>query len=337
MKRNKRRQHVLRSPDDPPILPMKESAGAPVANETLARSATSPLRAETLSASAFALALAGFLLCAAALVWAYLPTLTSLVEIWEREPDYSHGWFVLPITLYLLWSSRESMPSPRLGWYWGGVLLLLAIVLLRVFARWAYFDFVDGWTLPLSILGLAWICFGGRWVWWATPALLFLFFMIPLPYRIENELSRPLQWIATNASCYSLQLFGRPAIAEGTTILLGEHQLEVERACSGLRIFMGVFALAYAYAYLAKRVWWERAVLILAAIPIALAANAIRIIATAMLYEWFDTPASRQIIHDWAGYFMILVAALLFAGTLLYMRLLVPDGEAMDRASLQRV
>lgn len=336
MKRNKRRQPVLRSPDDPHVFPKKEVAGAPNANDTVVLSSNAVQPPEPVSASVFGSAVAGFLVCSAVLAWAYWPTLTSLVETWEREPDYSHGWFVLPITIYLLWSSKESMPSPRLGWHWGGILLLLAIVLLRVFARWAYFDFVDGWTLPLSVLGLAWICFGGKWVWWATPALLFLFFMIPLPYRIENELSRPLQWIATNASCYSLQLMGRPAIAEGTTILLGEHQLEVERACSGLRIFMGVFALAYAYAYLVKRVWWERAVLILAAVPIALAANAIRIIATAMLYEWFDTPATRQIIHDWAGYFMIIVAALLFAGTLLYMRLLVPDGEAMDRASLQR-
>jgi len=271
------------------------------------------------------------------LVWSYWPTWVSLVTLWEREPDYSHGWFVIPIAAYLLWSFKDSMPPVRSTLSWGGLVMLGCVALLRVFARFAYFDFLDGWTIPLTAIGLAWVFGGKQWAYWALPALGFLFFMIPLPFRIENELSQPLQWIATKASCYTLQLLGQPAIAEGTTILLGDQILEVERACSGLRIFMGVFALAYVYAVLVRRSWWERILLVMAAVPIALVSNAARIIATGLCFQWFSGETARHFSHDLAGYVMIVFAAGLFGLTLLYLRWLVQDAQTMDQASLQRV
>jgi len=274
---------------------------------------------------------------AAILIWSYWPTWVSLVALWEREPDYSHGWFVIPIAAYLLWSFKDSMPPLRSTLSWGGLVMLACVALVRVFARFAYFDFLDGWTIPLTAIGLAWVFGGRQWAYWALPALGFLFFMIPLPFRIENELSQPLQWIATNASCYTLQLLGQPAISEGTTILLGDQILEVERACSGLRIFMGVFALAYVYAVLVRRSWWERVLLILAAVPIALVSNAARIIATGLCFQWFSGETARHFSHDLAGYVMIVFAAGLFGLTLLYLRWLVQDAQTMDQASLQRV
>jgi exosortase len=271
-----------------------------------------------------------------ALVWSFWPAWVSLITTWEREPDYSHGWFVIPIALYLLWNFRDSMPATTSMIHLGGLIVLAIAIGLRLFARWAYFDFVDGWTIPLSIIGVVWAFAGPRWAWWATPALAFLFFMIPLPFRLENELSRPLQWFATRSSCFVLQLIGQPAIPEGTTILLGDEKLEVERACSGLRIFMGVFALSYVYAFLVRRVWWERVVLVLAAVPIALAANATRIIVTGLLYQLYSASEVRTLIHDWAGYAMIGFAAILFGLTLLYMRWLLPDMESMESAALRR-
>ncbi|MBU6174346.1 MAG: exosortase, partial [Planctomycetes bacterium] len=268
-----------------------------------------------------------------ALVWSFWPAWVSLIATWEREPDYSHGWFVIPIGIYLLWNFRDSMPATTSKIHLGGLILLASTIGLRLFARWAYFDFMDGWMIPLSIIGIVWAFAGPRWAWWAMPALAFLFFMVPLPFRIENELSRPLQWFATKSSCFVLQLLGQPAIPEGTTILLGDEKLEVERACSGLRIFMGVFALSYVYAFLVRRVWWERLVLVLAAVPIALAANATRIIVTGLLYQLSSSVDVRRLIHDWAGYAMIGFAAILFGLTLLYMRWLLPDLESMESAA----
>ena len=270
------------------------------------------------------------------LVWGYAPTILGLAATWEREPDYSHGWFVVPIVGYLLWSMKSSMPPLKAGLHYGGLVMVLLIVALRVFAGWAYFDSLDGWTIPLTVIALAWV-FGGRgFMFWALPALGFLFFMVPLPFRIEHELSRPLQWIATSASTFVLQLMGQPAISEGTTILLGEQVLEVERACSGLRIFIGVFALSYVYAMLTSRNVWEGVAIVLCAIPIALISNMTRIVITGLCYQWFSGELARKFSHDLAGFFMIGVAAALFGLFVFYIRWLIQDAQTLDQVALRR-
>lgn len=279
----------------------------------------------------------GFLAVAAALVaWAYWPTWGNLISAWIKEPDYSHGWFVIPIVGYLLWNIKDTRPPFRAGIHVGGLLLLLLVVLLRVISRWAFFDSMDGWTIPLALISLAWVV-GGRGVFlWSLPAMAFLFFMVPLPFRVESELSRPLQWVATRASTFTLQLLGQPAISEGTTILLGEQTLEVERACSGLRIFVGVFALSYVYAMLARRNWWEGIVIVLASIPIALIANMSRIVITGLCYQWLSGEWARKFSHDLAGYFMIGIAAGLFGLLVVYLRWLIQDAQTLDQVALRR-
>jgi exosortase len=111
---------------------------------------------------------------------------------------------------------------------------------------------------------------------WSAPAVVFLGFMVPLPFRVEGMLSYPLQRIATHASCFALQCLGLPALAEGNTILLGNNHLEVEQACSGLRIFMATIALAFVCVVLVRRSWWESAAPGLGN-PIALLANSLRV------------------------------------------------------------
>lgn len=214
--------------------------------------------------------------------------------------------------------------------------MLGLVILLRVLGSYAYIDAIDGWTLPLVAIALAWIVGGRGVLFWALPGLAFLFFMVPLPFRIENELSRPLQMIATKASTFTLQLLGQPAISEGTTILLGEQVLEVERACSGLRIFFGVFALSYVYAMLFSRNWWEAVVIVLAAIPIALVANMARIVITGLCYQWLTGEWARTFSHDMAGYFMILLAGALFFLLVRYLRALIQDAQTLDQVALRR-
>ncbi len=278
----------------------------------------------------------GLALLALSILWAFLPSWSNLVQAWEREPDYSHGWFVIPIVAYLMWTFRDTMPPLRAGFHPGGLVMLVAVLLCRLFFQWAYLDFADGWMIPLTVISISWVIGGWAFAVWAFPMLMFLFFMVPLPFRLENELSRPLQWIATHGSASVLQLFGQPAISQGTTILLGENTLEVERACSGLRIFMGVFALAYVYAMLARRTWWEGLLIVLAAIPIALIANMSRIVITGLCYQWLSGEAAKKFSHDLAGYFMIVLAGSLFGMFVFYLRWLIQDAQTMDQVALRR-
>jgi exosortase len=154
--------------------------------------------------------------------------------------------------------------------------------------------------------------------------------MVPLPFQVERLLSVPLQRVATGMSCFLLQCLAQPAFAEGTTILLGPHQLLVEQACSGLRMFVGTLALALAYLMAMRRESWEQALLLLSVIPIALLANSLRIVVTGLLYQHFENEQMVQrLSHDLAGLFMIPLAAAMFALVLAYLSRLVQPVEMM--------
>jgi exosortase len=151
---------------------------------------------------------------------------------------------------------------------------------------------------------------------------------------MERWLSLPLQRVATLLSSWALQCLGQPAIAEGNTIWVGDHTLEVEQACSGLRIFVGIFALAFAYLLFVQHKWWERIFLLAAAIPISLTANSVRIVATALLYQYASNDAAKRFSHDFAGWAMIPFAAVLFGLTLWYVRSMVREVEEVDMRSM---
>jgi exosortase len=252
------------------------------------------------------------------------------VQLWNHVQDYSHGYLVVPLAIVFLWARRDRMPLVTAGPAWPGLVLVAISVLMRLAGAWYFFESFDDWSILFWVAGVIWLFLGRSFVWWCLPSVVFLLFMLRLPFKVELALSLPLQTIATHLSCWVLQLLGQPALAEGHTIYLGEHTLEVEQACSGLRIFIGIAAMAYAYVVIVRRTWWEKAVLLLSVIPIALIANATRVVATGLLYQYVSSDAGKKFSHDVAGWLMILYAAGLFALLLWYLGKLFPEVEAVE-------
>ena len=262
-----------------------------------------------------------------ATAWAYWPTLVEMVRQWDRQPDYSHGYLVMPIALFFLWSRRSTFPLDHLRpSLWGAALLLFAGV-IRVAAGMYYLLPLDGWTIPLTVAGAVWLLFGRAVLWWSLPAIVFLWFMVPIPYSAERWLSVPLQAVATHLSTAVLVFLGQPAIAEGNVILLGDQSLFVEEACSGMRIFVGIFALAFAFVLFSRWSWWQKVLVLVAALPVAIIANVIRIVATGLLSQWVSSEAGHKFSHDLAGFVMIPLAAALFWLLLVYLDRLFPEVE----------
>lgn len=272
----------------------------------------------------------------AAGVWAYWPTLVEMVTAWEREPDYSHGYLVAPLSIFFLWWKRASFPGVGSSAWGLGTALLLCGIAVRLFAAAFFFEAIDGWSILLWIGAAVAFLFGGKVLRWAAPAIAFLFFMVPLPYRMETVLSLPLQRIATKLSCWTLQLIGQPAVAEGNTILIGDHQMEIAEACSGLRLFVSIFALAFAYLILVRRTWWEKVLLVLCVPPIAIAANCIRIVVTSVMYQHVSGDFARKFSHDFAGWVMIPLAASFFWIVLWYLGKLFREQEELGVGHLVR-
>ena len=269
---------------------------------------------------------------AAVFLWSYWPTILDLVRAWNNEADYSHGYLVVPFALAFLWVRRDLYPgnAEKIAWL-GLIPLLVSIAIRYVGAQW-YLGSVDGWSMMFWIAGVVWLLGGWRILWWSLPSIVFLAFMVPMPWRYERLLSVPLQRIATKASCWVLQFLGEPALSSGNTIFIGQQKMEVAAACAGLRIFMGVLALAFAYVVLCRRSWWERAFLLLIAPPIAVIANITRIVVTGLLYQHASSDAAQHFFHDTAGWAMIVLAAALYGLVLWYLSWVVREAVQVDTA-----
>lgn len=241
-------------------------------------------------------------------IYAYWPTLVWMEDAWRNEPDYSHGYIVPFLALMLLSHRSDSFPGVRTGASYGGIWLVALAVVMRFASRLLYMDFLDGYSLLPLVAGCVWTLLGPVAMLWSLPAIGFLFFMIPLPYQAESLLSWKLQGISTSLSTTMLRVLGQPAVSEGHVIWIGDQRLLVEQACSGMRIFIGVAALAYFWAAMVTRSWIDRIVLLLAVVPLAVLVNSLRITVVGLLYQIVSGTHYRHAIHDWSGYLMIPIA-----------------------------
>jgi exosortase len=233
--------------------------------------------------------------------------------VWRSDPQYSHGFLVPAFSGYLLWSRRRLLDAGRWQTSWWGVVLLAAAGLLHVGGAYLCFDWLEGVSLLPCLAGLAVLLGGWAALAWAWPAIAFLAFMVPLPYRVSHGLSAPLQSITTDLSGYALQTLGRPSLVEGNTILLENTRLSVAEACSGLSMLIVFMALATAAAVVVRRPLLDRLVLVASAAPIAVVANAVRITATGVAHAAAGPWLAEKIFHDLAGWFMMPLAVGLLA------------------------
>ena len=265
--------------------------------------------------------------------WAYGPILADIAERWASDPQYSHGFLVPLFSLYLLRSRRGLLAGADLTPRWWGAGVVAAGCGLLLVAQKYYLTGVEAGSLLVVLLGLAAAAGGRGAVRWAWPAVLFLAFMVPLPYQVQTLLGGQLQRVATVAGTYLLQTVGIPAIAEGNTILLSNEPIEVATACSGLSMLMTFVALSAAVAYLVRG-WPERVAVLLAALPIAVVSNVLRIAVTGVLFEYNQGKLARQVFHDGAGYLMMPLGLLMLLLLLHVLgRAVVPVGASPGRAA----
>lgn len=252
--------------------------------------------------------LAGGAAAVVALSWACWPTLCVLASRWHSDPQYSHGYLVPLFAIALLWLRREQVAWDTFRPAWWGLLLLAGGLGLHFAGTFFYFDWLAGFALLPCVAGLFVLAGGRAGLRWCWPAVAFLLFMVPLPHQAEVALAQPLQRIATKTSTYALQTLGFAAFAEGNVIRMGQVRIGVVEACSGLSMMVIFFALATAVVLLVRRPWYEKTVILVSAIPIAVIANVIRITVTGVLHKTAGRELADIVFHDLAGWLMMPLA-----------------------------
>ncbi|HUG19592.1 MAG TPA: exosortase/archaeosortase family protein [Planctomycetaceae bacterium] len=256
----------------------------------------------------------------AGIIWVYWRDLLVIQRTWESDPQYSHGYLVPLIAGFLLWTRRESFTPKEWSASWPGIALLATGLGAKIYASYYFIEGLNHLSLIIVLAGGVVCLWGTAGLKWAWPGVLFLVFMLPLPYRVDVAMQGPLRSVGTLCSTFFLQTLGFPAFREGYVISIGEQSVGVAEACSGIRMLMVFFALSSAVALVIDESWKVRLGLIVSAVPIAMIANVLRITATAAMYYFFSdsevfgmpgTEFAGKFFHDWAGWFMIPIALFL--------------------------
>ena len=245
------------------------------------------------------------------LLWIYAPVLVHLVRQWERDPNYSHGFFVPAFSLFVVWSERARLRSLPLRPSWSGLLVLAGALAVLTAGTLGAELFLSRVSFLLSIAGLFILAFGWNHLRAVLFPWLFLLLMIPIPTIVFNQITFPLQLLASRAAAHLLPLAGVPVLREGNVIQLPAMALEVAEACSGIRSLMSLTTLAIIYGYLMEPRMPLRIILALGSIPIAVIANSLRIVGTGLLVQYWDPEKAQGFFHTFSGWLIFVVSLVL--------------------------
>lgn len=277
------------------------------------------------------------LIVAILLLWVFWPTLEVISKRWISDVEYSHGYLVPVFSAYLLWSRRGRLSTGSTQPSWLGLPVLAVGLTMRFAGTYMFLDWLAGVSLIPCLAGIALLAGGKTALRWSWPAIAFLVFMIPLPFRVEVALAQPLQHVATVASTYALQTLGFNAFAEGNVIRMGQIRIGVVEACSGLSMLLVFFALATAVAMVVQRPWLDKTVLLVSAVPVAILANVIRITVTGILHKVAGQKIADLVFHDLAGWLMMPLALGLLWAELRLLAWVFPTEDAEPKRPLPKV
>jgi exosortase len=254
------------------------------------------------------------LILTACFAFLYRQIIVDLVYDWSRDDNYSHGFLIVPIALYLAYERRIRFASAeRRPSNFGLVIVLGSLLLLFAGVLGAEY-----FTTRISMLG---IIAGSLVFLFGWPQLrimlfpvAFLLLMIPIPAMIFNQVALPLQSLASRFAEGALAACQVPVFREGNIINLANTSIEVAEACSGIRSLMALLALGIVYGYFVEARLWLRIALALATIPVAIAANALRVAGTGLAAHSYGASAAQGFFHTFSGWLVFLAAlVMLFA------------------------
>jgi exosortase len=249
---------------------------------------------------------------------ANIPEIENLVGDWLYDSNYSHGFLVIPVAIFLIWRKRKELSLPARPSRCG-ILLFLFGCLIYILGVASSEHFTTRISMLMMITGIALYYLGKenfKKIWFS---FFFLIFMVPIPAVIYYSATLPMQLFASRVSEAVLHILGVPLVRQGNILHLPGYSLEVVEACSGLRSLVSLLALSSLYGYLTLTGKVRPIILFFAAIPIAIATNIFRLIFSAIGAYTVSAEFAEGFLHEIAGITVFIVAFIfvLIVGTIL--------------------
>ncbi|MGH9430876.1 MAG: exosortase A [Terriglobia bacterium] len=242
------------------------------------------------------------------LAYLYSTVVPHLVWQWWNDPNFSHGFFVPAFSAYLIWKKRKRLAAMPLRPSWTGLLVIFFSLCLLTFGVLGAELFSQRSSLVFLIAGLVvtflgWDYFRAVFFPWA-----FLFLMIPIPEIILNQITMPLQFLASRLASSMLAFLNVPVLRDGNVIHLPDMSLQVVEACSGIRSLVSLGTLAIIYGALLESSVVIRLILVVASVPIAVAANGLRIMGTGLTGLYWNPDKAQGFFHEFSGWVIFIVS-----------------------------
>jgi exosortase len=249
-----------------------------------------------------------YVVIALLLVAVYFRVVAKLVFDWYDLPDYSHGFLVPFFAIFVLWDNRAVLRNTPVRTTWNGIPLVVLGIGVVVLGVYGADLFLSRISFLMILAGIIWTFFGRAMLVALRFPLFVLLLAIPFPAIVFNQITFPLQLLASQLASAILPLLGVPVLHEGNVIELPAMKLEVAEACSGIRSLMSLFTLAVFYGYFLERTTKRRVILAIASIPIAVTANAARIVGTGLCVQYWDPEKAMGFFHEFSGWVMFVIS-----------------------------
>ncbi len=269
-------------------------------------------------------------------IWSYKRGLGDLWNLWHRSDEYSVGMIVPFLALYVLWSRRHTIADYPIKPSIWGLFLFIGAQIIRFFGLFFMYSSAERLSIVLSIAAIVLLLFGWQLFRKVSSILLFLCLMLPPPNLIQSYTVLHLQRWATSSAVFCLEMIGCAVVQEGNTIHIGQTSVEVAYACNGLRMITAFFVISGLVVLIVNRIWWEKLIILISSLPIALLCNTVRLTVTALALTKLSNQFWDDMFHDFGGYAMMPLALAVVVGELWLLTRLTTLPEAKEAVIITR-
>jgi exosortase len=260
----------------------------------------------------------------AAFAWAYRPVLTELWDIWMQNDNYSSGVLVPFLAGYVVLSRRHELARLNPAPSWWGLTLIVVGFLIRFAGSFLMLGSAERLSLLVVVVGLVLFLFGGKVTRGLAWVLAFLVLMFPLPNRVYQVISLPLQTFATKSTAFVLEMLGYLVVRQGNVLNVENTSVAVAEACSGLRMLTAFVIVAALVALLSHRARWQKGIILLSSVAVAILCNILRLTAMAVAFTRGWGASAERCFHDFGGVAMMPLALAALAAELWILDRLMP-------------
>jgi len=252
----------------------------------------------------------------------YFPVFCQLYrQRWETI-DYTHAYFILPVSLWLAWRKRGALraliQNAQLKSSFLGLPMLMFSALMFIFGWRQDYLFISTLSLIPALYGLIIYLYGTAMAKTLSFPILYLLLLVPPPLGVLDNITLPMRRGISALTEIILKTFHYPLTRDGLLLTIGGHRIYLGAPCSGFRSLITLISLGLVYGYINKGSLKKKTLLIFSTVPLALIGNLIRVLAVCLVTFYFGESAGHK-FHDLSGFiiFIVLIMGLIGLESLL--------------------